>query len=209
MARKAVISHRDLSDLALKWLKRPLSKNGHGCQIAFAEPRISYLDGETPDAIGFRVSTRRYGGGSTVVECKTSRSDFLRDREKPHRADGRGMGRFRYFLCPEGLIDVDEVPSGWGLLYLAARRTIRVVSGATLSIREPGPFDLPHDAFTETLLLANLLHRVGDAERLNARLRSADRANQSLIRRIERQEATLRHLRSEYFKLSMGVDSAA
>lgn len=195
-ARKSP-THAELCAIAVKWLKRPLSRYGHGCQIAFPEPRISFLSGECPDAIGFRVSTRWYGGGSTVVECKTSRTDFLRDNAKPHRADGQGMGRFRYFLCLDGLIKPDELPPGWGLIYAGARGTIRVMAGATLFIREPGPYDRPHDAFMETLLLANLLHRVGDPERLNGRLRSTDRANQGLMRRIDRQEEELRRLRYE------------
>jgi hypothetical protein len=196
----ADLLHAELCIIAAKWLKKPLSTRGHGCQVSFTETRISFVGGESPDAIGFRVSTHGYGGGSTVVECKTSRGDFRRDSEKPHRAVGGGMGRFRYYLCPEALLAPSDVPAGWGLLYVNAKKAVSVVSGATLSIREPGIYDCPHDAFTETLLLANLLHRVGDAEQLNARLRAADRLNQHLQRLLAQKEKELSRYRNEYLK---------
>jgi len=182
-----MVSHPDLCSLAASWLKRSLSAQGHGCQIAFTETRTSFLSGESPDAIGFRVSTRGYGGGSTVVECKVSRSDFMADRKKPHRTDGAGMGRFRYFMVPAGLVSPLEVPDGWGLLHVGEKKRIEVIRGAALCIRDPGEYDRPHDAFSETLLLANLLHRVGNADRLNARLRAADARATYAARLLEKE----------------------
>jgi hypothetical protein len=197
--------HADLCQLAANWLKRSLSAKGHGCQIAFTETRTSFLAGESPDAIGFRVAERRYGGGATVVECKVSRADFLADAKKPHRAEGSGMGRFRYYLCPEDLIVRTEIPPGWGLVYVGAKRRIDVICGATLCIREPGSFDLPHDAFSEMMLLANLLHRVGDADRLNNRLRAADAQNGRLSRMLEREREHARNLRAKLFEYQMAA----
>ena len=194
------LTHADLCLMAAKWIKKPLSARGHGCQIAFTETRTSFLPGESPDAIGFRVSSRNYGGGSTVVECKVSRGDFRKDSGKPHRSAGEGMGRFRYYLCPEGLIDLSEVPEGWGLLYVNAKNTISVISGAALSIRTPGIYDRPYDAFAETMLLANLLHRIGNAEKLNSRLREADRINRQLQRRIEKTDEAFNRLQSEHWR---------
>jgi hypothetical protein len=195
------LNHADLCVIAARWLKKPLSALGHGCQISFIETRTGFLGGESPDAIGFRVSTLRDGGGSTLVECKVSRADFQRDRKKPHRAQRSGMGRFRYYLCEDGVIQQHEVPEGWGLIYVSAKRRLRVISGAAFSIREPGPYDCPHDAFSETLLLANLLHRVGDATRLNGRLRAADRLNAQLQRSVEAKDKRLRQLETECFQL--------
>lgn len=111
------------------------------------------------------------------------------------------MGRFRYYMCPEGMIEPAEVPAGWGLVYVAAKRTTRVVTGATLTIRDPGLFDCQHDAFSETLLLANLLHRVGNPEKLNGRLRAADRLNAHLQRTVEAKEKRLRLIEGEYYAL--------
>ncbi len=199
-------SHSELCEIAVRWLKKSFSAGGHGCQIAFPETRTSFLSGESPDAIGFRVSSPDYGGGSVVVECKRTRSDFLADVKKPWRERGQGMGRFRYFLCAAGLIQHDDLPPGWGLLWIDDRASVQVQVGAALTLRERGsrdlaPFDNPYDAVAETLLLANLLHRIGDADKLNARLRAADGRNSHLTRELERARKKIDQMTGEYFRL--------
>ena len=70
---------------------------------------------ENPDVIGWAV-----GAGSIVIECKLSRSDFLRDAAKAARKNPRaGMGQRRYYLCPPDLINVKDLPPKWGLLWAA------------------------------------------------------------------------------------------
>jgi hypothetical protein len=87
--------------------------------------------GEIPDAIGFKSNC------SIVVECKTSRSDFLADREKPFRLDpSEGLGDHRYFLCPEGVITPKDDLKGWGLLYLKNGKIRRVVCPITKRIED-------------------------------------------------------------------------
>jgi hypothetical protein len=57
-----------------------------------------------------------------LIECKISRADFLADREKPFRKDpAQGMGCERFYLTPQGLIRVDELPRTWGLLEAKGR----------------------------------------------------------------------------------------
>lgn len=75
---------------------------------------------EQADVIAFRSNC------SAVIEAKASRADFLADRSKPHRAAG-GMGVYRFYLCPEGLILPSELPSGWCLLYLVGKKVVEVV----------------------------------------------------------------------------------
>lgn len=55
---------------------------------------------------------------SYMIETKISRSDFLADAKKPHRNSGCGIGHYRYYACPEGLISPDELPPKWGLIYV-------------------------------------------------------------------------------------------
>ncbi len=65
---------------------------------------------------------------STLYEMKASRGDFLSDKKKVFREHPeQGMGNFRYYVCPKGLIDVSEIPEHWGLLwvYPSQIRTIR------------------------------------------------------------------------------------
>lgn len=121
------MTHADLCALAVKWLKRQNSAGGPGCHVAISECRSGWT-GEIPDAIGFRAAGHKQTDGSIVVECKTSRSDFLADRKKAHRLEG-GLGNWRYFMAPAGLIRADEVPLGWGLLEVNSRLHIKAVAG--------------------------------------------------------------------------------
>ena len=98
------ITHDELVKIAGQWL------NKFGCGVVFEE----FGSGsEIPDAIGFKF------GYSILIECKTSRPDFHADFKKPHRIDSEfGMGNYRLFMCEKGLILPEELPNGWGLLYI-------------------------------------------------------------------------------------------
>jgi len=55
---------------------------------------------------------------SILIEVKTSLADFKKDANKKCRKNPTdGVGEFRYFLCPAGLIIVEMLPENWGLLY--------------------------------------------------------------------------------------------
>lgn len=70
---------------------------------------------ENPDVIGWAPEA-----GSVLIECKMTRSDFLRDASKPVRINPReGMGQRRYYLCPADVIQVKDLPPKWGLLWVA------------------------------------------------------------------------------------------
>jgi len=98
------MTHKELVEIAYKWVLKRGS-----CGVAFKELRSNNI--EIPDIIGFGT------GFSSVIECKVSRSDFLQDKNKPHRQ--KGMGTFRYFCCPVDLIKLEDLPEKWGLLYVS------------------------------------------------------------------------------------------
>ncbi len=118
------MTHDDLNQIAKRWLLRAQSAKGPGCKVAFVEVG-AVGDGERADAWGYRWG---WEGCSVLVESKVSRSDFLADRKKPHRQSG-GMGEYRYFICPEGIINVDDLPDRWGLLWVNKRGHIRIMAG--------------------------------------------------------------------------------
>src|SRR5260370_40824258 len=65
------------------------------------------------------------GGGSILIECKVSRSDFIRNAAKMVRRNPRaGMGQRRYYLCPPDLIQVKDLPAKWGLLWASKGQVI-------------------------------------------------------------------------------------
>ena len=109
------ITHDHLCLLAEKFLKN------HGFGVVFHDKfRAATNNGEQPDALGFR------SGVSCLIECKTSRADFLADRKKRFRKDPTlGIGDWRFMLTPKGLIKVDELPEGWGLLETSGKRIIK------------------------------------------------------------------------------------
>lgn len=98
-----MITHDSLCLQAERFLKN----NGFG--VVFHDKfRAVTGSGELPDALGFR------NGASCLIECKTSRADFLPDRKKRFRIDPKlGMGDWRFMLTPKGLVTVDELPTGW------------------------------------------------------------------------------------------------
>lgn len=121
-------NHRELCEIGAKLLKRPESANGHGCHFAIVEPSCY---GENPDVFGIRHGDNNHGVGTVLLEAKTSRSDFLADRKKPHRMNPEmGVGKWRYFICPVDLIKPEELPHKWGLIYVNSRGHCKIIAGA-------------------------------------------------------------------------------
>lgn len=111
-------THHDLVKIAEKWLL-----GARKCSFVFTELRC-YSTTEIPDAIGFR------DGNSILVECKTSRADFLSDAKKFHRRHPHlGAGTYRFMLCPEGIIKPSELPERWGLVVVNKNGKPRQVFG--------------------------------------------------------------------------------
>lgn len=190
------MNHADLCSIAVKWLQRANSAGGPGCHVAVSECRSGWT-GEVPDAIGFRAAGS-LDDGSIVVECKTSRSDFLADRKKAHRAGG-GCGNWRYFMAPEGIIGPDELPERWGLLTVNGRGHVKAVVGLAVKYRESYARDADiahwrHEANRdrEQFILAKLLNRVGDVEEMNRKLRFAYSEQQRLAKRVNELNEELR-----------------
>lgn len=133
-------THRQLCEIGAKLLKRPASANGHGCHFALIEAACYR---ENPDVIGFRHGTQTwreiddkpylcgYDVGTVLLEAKTSRADFLADKNKPHRINPEtGIGKWRYFICPVDLIKPEELPEKWGLIYVKPSGHCKYIKGA-------------------------------------------------------------------------------
>lgn len=105
------MTHALLVQLAARWLETT-----RGCSLVLTEFTCAAF--ETPDAIGWRISE----GWSVLVECKTSRSDFLRDLKKPSRSNPEmRIGQERWYLAIPGLLRLSDIPEGWGLLEAGSR----------------------------------------------------------------------------------------
>lgn len=103
------ISHAALVEAARRWLSK--------CH-AIVITEVVASGSEKPDAMGWTC------WNTTLVECKASRSDFLADKKKMFRRfPEEGMGDSRYYLAPAGLIAVEELPEGWGLIEVSGKTT--------------------------------------------------------------------------------------
>jgi len=98
------MTHAQLVEKAVRWLRL------YRCGVVLSEQTCA--SGEVPDAIGWKQACH-----SVLVECKVTRDDFLADRAKPFRQKPeKGVGNERFYLVPPGLVKVEELPAGWGLL---------------------------------------------------------------------------------------------
>ncbi|HEY0820195.1 MAG TPA: hypothetical protein VGD46_15520 [Rhizobacter sp.] len=165
------MTHAELVERGARWLR------AQGCNLVLSEFVAYTRYGEIPDVLGWR------GGVSVLLEAKASRSDFLADRKKVFRVNPEfGMGDWRIFIAPAGLIDAKDLPKGWSLLEVKGRtctlaggplRTYELQSyGVTRKTRkvvawhDVPPFTAHKPSEVSTLLsaLRRLQLHLGDAE---------------------------------------------
>jgi len=110
------LTHKQLVIEGEKWLKKK------GAKITMREIGAATRNHESPDVIGWFPYRR-----TVVIECKTSRPDFLSDKNKYcRRYPDKGMGDYRIYLCPIDVIKIEDLPDGWGLLYHNGKKICNV-----------------------------------------------------------------------------------
>jgi len=136
--KRSSMTHAQLTERAIAWLR------SYRCGIVLSEQACA--SGEMPDAIGWTGNSH-----SVVVECKVSRADFFADRDKPFRKNPKeGLGCERFYLTPPRLVQVAELPAGWGLLQCAQHK-VEVVRRSAKNLRSAKGLD-----YEMNLLLASL-----------------------------------------------------
>jgi hypothetical protein len=132
------VIHAKLVSLAVAWLRN------YRCGVVLSEQACA--SGEMPDAMGWKKACH-----SVLVECKVTRADFLADRAKPFRQRPEmGVGSERFYLAPRGLVGIEELPRGWGLLEVYDREIV-VAKPSAKNLRSSAGFE-----FEMNLLLASL-----------------------------------------------------
>lgn len=151
-------THEDLIGRAGRWLK-----NSRRCRSVLLEPSYG-SPSEVPDAIGWLGSGGGTAPGSSVlVECKTSRADFLADQGKSSRKPGAGLGRERWYMTPPDLLDPGELPEGWGLLEVrGSGQSSRCYKVRTAHARDAREVDLQREVALLSAVLAAVQHPEGD-----------------------------------------------
>ncbi len=116
---------------------------------------------ETPDVIGFNHQH------TVLIEVKTSRSDFLADKKKIFRLyPEQGMGSFRLYLCPAGIMNRDDVLDKWGLLWIDQRGRIsnsQTNFQGNINSHNPNRF-LEKNEHNERAILYSTLRRIAQKQ---------------------------------------------
>lgn len=146
------LTHKELVDIGKRWLKE-IAK----CDIVVAE-KSAPGSPEICDVIGWKYSKHSF-----LIECKASRSDFRVDEDKWFRHDDLGMGQTRYYLAPKGIIPLEEVKVGWGLLEVDGNK-VAITKKIDIIIIDP------NKALAEMPLLISIIRKL---EYKNKELRKA------------------------------------
>ena len=117
--------HYELCCLGAKFLKSRKNAEPWEMPNKYVAVELVTLTAENPDI----WATNGYH--TTLVEVKTSHSDFLADKKKWSRSKAaelsdKQLGNYRYYLCPEGVIDESEIPDKWGLLVYDGKKIVKV-----------------------------------------------------------------------------------
>ncbi|MEG3640646.1 hypothetical protein [Magnetococcus sp. PR-3] len=150
------MTHEDLVLYAKRYLLK--KKRIH---VVITEQFI--ITTEKPDAMGYTT------GQTYLIECKATRSDFLADAKKKFRQEPElGMGSYRFYLCPAGLIQKHELPDGWGLLWVEDNgriKTLKANGNMSAPFQNRKNTSAEHQlllAYTKRLVKAYGVHEAGE-----------------------------------------------
>lgn len=144
----AKLTHNELVHRAAMWARRK------GWPLVVAEMSVYTTTGEIPDVLAFK------NGATLLMECKTSRSDFLADAKKPFRKHAtKGMGAYRAYVAPKGVIKKEDLPRGWWLLEVHGSG-LKVVVGPKGNALGRRPF-LKRNYEGEQSVLLSAIRRLG------------------------------------------------
>ncbi|HFF8253867.1 TPA: MmcB family DNA repair protein [Acinetobacter baumannii] len=108
--------HHELVGIASDWVKKKLNFPVVATELKCIGSR------EIPDVLAFRAQT------SLIIECKTSLADFRNDFSKPERnGTCQGVGNYRLYCAPAGLIPIDRIPDSWGLIEVNHKGKVELV----------------------------------------------------------------------------------
>lgn len=115
--------HYELCCKAATWIRQPRNREKWHNQYQLSVVELVCTGKELTDVYATN------GEISCIIEAKTSHQDFEVDGAKYTRLrPDEGLGDFRYYLCPEGLIKENELPPYWGLLYYKDGKIVKVKS---------------------------------------------------------------------------------
>lgn len=120
------MTHKEIVERVKRWLKHHQQNiTVPNCSFVLTELVTLNGSGEIPDVIGWNYWS------SVMIEVKTSRSDFLADKNKRFkRLNNPGTGEFKFYCCPSNVIKAEELPEKYGLLYISEDKKVFIIKPA-------------------------------------------------------------------------------
>lgn len=138
-------THDELCKISAKWLNEGGRIAPPSCPFVAVEVHTA-LD-EVPDVFGWSSHL------SVLIECKTSKSDYIKDFKKSFRANSAsGVGEYRYFCCEPKLIRPEGLPNQWGLLWISEEGKVEVKREAERQTS---------NLFGERMIISSVMRRKG------------------------------------------------
>lgn len=124
------MTHDEIADFAAAYIRK------HGFPVSFSNLTSTNLR-EQPDVLGIDIV-----GTSFLGEVKVSRSDFLADKKKEFRTNGEGIGDFRAYITPKGLLKPQDIPYGWMLweVHGKTKPIMKIIKGKKMVKQDQGPW---------------------------------------------------------------------
>lgn len=138
--------HYELCCKAATWIRQPMNNERWHSPYQLSTVELVCTGKELADVYATN------GEISCVIEVKTSHKDYEVDGCKYTRfKPDEGLGDFRYYLCPAGMISENELPPFWGLLYYDNGKISKVRS----AIQQPS------DKRMDIFVLTSIMRREG------------------------------------------------
>ncbi|GMG94765.1 hypothetical protein SGO26_29940 (plasmid) [Cupriavidus metallidurans] len=121
--------HHDFGSRLAGWLRQQGRMTWENIEFKVTSPDVVTIPGTAmevpdwvsivrPDVFSLAKSYNPDRMNPCIHEVKVSREDFLADLAKPEKRRGyTHLSEVFYYACPEGLIQLEEVPIGCGLVY--------------------------------------------------------------------------------------------
>lgn len=113
--------HKKLKDIGMIWLRDKC--------IDLVSKEVKYKNIRSiADVVGINYKRKEV----RIIECKASREDYFRDKKLMQLSESYYMHcQYFYILCPENILNVNDVPKEYGLLWLMPNNEIEVKRNPT------------------------------------------------------------------------------
>ncbi len=113
--------HKHLKLIGLHFLKQK-------CRHLIANEVKFYNSKSIADVVGINLKRKEV----RVIECKSSYSDFKRDKKLfDEKTSYYNHANYSYIMCPANVIPKNEMPHGYGLLYVDEYDNVTTVKNPT------------------------------------------------------------------------------